>query len=189
MINQPTSLPPPPAPARLDRAAAWVLRHWLLIVNSVAISYATLPWLSPIAIATGHPLLGEFLFHLYAPLCHQKPERSFFIAGHQVAFCHRCAAMYTAIALAGLLFGLLRQHLRPSSLRLAGLLMLPILIDGGTHMIDDLFGLQLRGGGDAIGTPNFWLRIVTGALVGVVVLIAVYPRIERDLTHEFGIAH
>jgi hypothetical protein len=48
-------------------------------------------------------------------------------------------------------------------------------------MLDDVFGLGFRGGGDAIGTLNFWLRMVTGALVGVAMLIAVFPRVERDL--------
>jgi uncharacterized membrane protein len=174
-IISPTSL------GRLERGAEWGLRHWLLIVNTGAALYAGLPWLSPLAKATGHPLIGDLLFRLYTPLCHQKPERSFFFCGHQVGFCHRCAAMYTSIVVAGLLFALLRRRIRPTSLKIAGLLLLPMLIDGGTHMINDLFGLGFRGGGDAIGTLNFWLRMITGALFGVAMLLAVYPRVERDL--------
>ena len=166
---------------RLDDGVQWGLRHWLLLVNSGAILYAGLPWLSPLATASGHPLIGEFLFRIYKPLCHQLPERSFFVCGHQVAFCHRCVAMYSAIVVAGLLFGLLRRRIRPISLKIGGLLLLPILIDGLTHMVDDLSRVGLRGGGDAIGTLNFWLRMITGALVGVVMLLAVYPRIEHDL--------
>jgi len=166
---------------RLERGVEWGLRHWLLIVNTGAALYAGLPWLSPLAKATGHPLIGDLLFRLYTPLCHQKPERSFFFCGHQVGFCHRCAAMYTSIVVAGLLFGLLRRRIRPTSLKIAGLLLLPMLIDGGTHLIDDLFGLGFRGGGDAIGTLNFWLRMITGVLVGVAVLLVVYPRVEHDL--------
>ena len=169
-----------------DAAVGWTGRHWLLLLNSGAALYAGLPWLSPIAKASGHPVVGELLFRLYTPLCHQLPERSFFCYGHQVAFCHRCAAMYTAIVVAGLLFGLLRRHIRPLGLRSAGWLLLPILVDGISHMVDDLTGLGLRGGGDAIGTPNFWLRMVTGALVGVVALLAVYPRLERDLAKIFA---
>ncbi|HJZ47428.1 MAG TPA: DUF2085 domain-containing protein [Roseiflexaceae bacterium] len=169
---------------RLDDGLRWGLRHWLSLVNGGAIVYAGLPWLSPLAKAGGHPLIGELLFRLYTPLCHQLPERSFFICGHQVAFCHRCAAMYTAIVVAGLLFGLLRRRIRPVSLKVGGLLLLPILIDGLSHMIDDLTGLGFRGGGDAIGTPNFWLRMITGALVGIVVLLAIYPRIQRDLRDQ-----
>src|SRR5262245_34676102 len=130
----------PKAQGRLESGVQWSLRHWLLIVNGGAILYAGLPWLSPLAKAAGHPLVGDLLFRLYTPLCHQLPERSFFVCGHQVAFCHRCVAMYTAIALAGLLFALLRRRLRPVSLKVGGLLLLPILIDGLSHMIDDLTG-------------------------------------------------
>ncbi len=166
---------------RLDASVQWGLRHWLLIINTGAILYAGLPWLSPLAKAAGHPLIGELLFRLYTPLCHQLPERSFFVCGHQVAFCHRCAAMYTAIVLAGLLFSLVRTCIRPATLKVGGLLLLPILLDGGTHLLDDVLGLGFRGGGDAIGTLNFRLRMVTAALVGVAMLIAVLPRVERDL--------
>jgi uncharacterized membrane protein len=171
----------PTTQRHLDAGVRWGLRHWLLIVNGGAILYAGLPWLSPLAKAAGHPLIGELLFRLYTPLCHQLPQRSFFICGHQVAFCHRCAAMYTAIALAGLVFALLRKRIRPTTLKVGGLLLLPILLDGGTHMITDVFGLGFRGGGDAIGTPNFWLRMITGVLVGIAMLVAVFPRVERDL--------
>jgi len=171
---------------RLDDGVRWGLRHWLLLVNGGALLYAGLPWLSPLAKAGGYPLIGELLFRLYTPLCHQLPERSFFVCGHQVGFCHRCVAMYSSIAAAGLVFGLLRRRIRPASLKLGGLLLLPILIDGLTHMVDDLSGLGFRGGGDAIGTPNFWLRMITGGLVGIVVLLALYPRVERDLRSQFA---
>jgi uncharacterized membrane protein len=176
------------AGARLDRAVGWAGRHWLLFVNGAAALYASLPWLSPLAKCAGHPLLGELLFRLYTPLCHQLPERSFFVCGHQVAFCHRCAAMYTTIVVAGLLFALARRSIRPTSLKIAGLLLLPMLLDGGSHLIDDVLGLGLRGGGDAIGTPNFWLRMITGALVGVAALVFAFPRLERDLGRVFAAA-
>jgi uncharacterized membrane protein len=176
---------PSAALARLDRAVAWGGRHWLLLLNGGAALYAGLPWLSPLAKWAGAPWLGDVLFRLYTPLCHQIPARSFFFCGHQVAFCHRCAAMYTAILVAGLVFGLLRRHIRPTSLKVALLLLLPMLLDGGTHLIDHVLGVGLRGGGDAIGTPNFWLRMITGALVGVAALVFVLPRLERDLGRVF----
>jgi uncharacterized membrane protein len=166
---------------RLEDGVQWGLRHWLLLINSGVILYAGLPWLSPLAKASGHPLIGELLFRIYTPLCHQLPERSFFVCGHQVGFCHRCVALYSSIVVASLLFGLLRRRMHPISLKIGGLLLLPILIDGLSHMADDLSGLGFRGGGDAIGTLNFWLRMITSALVGVVVLLAIYPRVERDL--------
>jgi uncharacterized membrane protein len=167
--------------ARVDRAARWCLRHWLLCVNALALAYAGLPWLAPLAKASGHPLLGELLFRIYTPLCHQKPERSFFVCGHQVAFCHRCTAIYTGLVVVGALFALVRRWAPPAPLWLGGALLLPMLLDGGTHLIDDLLGTALRSGGDAIGTLNFWLRIGTGALLALAMLITVYPRLERDL--------
>src|SRR5262245_3578766 len=80
---------------QIERMVRWCLRHWLLFANGLVLLYGGLPWLSPLAYASGHPVLGQLLFRLYTPLCHQIPERSFFLLGYQVAFCHREAAMYT----------------------------------------------------------------------------------------------
>lgn len=166
---------------KIDGLARWVLRHWLLFANGLVILYAGVPWLSPLAYAAGYPLLGRLLFLAYRPFCHQIPERSFFLFGYQVAYCHREVAMYTTLAVGGLLFALVRDRIRPIPLRLGGLLLLPMLLDGGMHMIDDLAQLGFRGGGDAPGTLNFALRIITGLLFAAFVLLAVYPRLERDL--------
>src|SRR5262245_54969163 len=135
---------------RINIAAAWVLRHWLLFANGLALVYAGLPWLSPLARAAGYERIGQFLFLLYRPLCHQLPERSFYVEGYQVAYCHRCTALYTSILAAGLLFSAVRRRINPASLRIAGLLLLPMLLDGGTHLIDDVLGIGFRGGGDGI---------------------------------------
>jgi uncharacterized membrane protein len=164
----------------LNSTAAWGLRHWLLLANGLVLLYAGLPWLSPLARAAGYERLGQLLFLLYLPLCHQIPERSFRLYGYQVAFCHRCAAMYTALLAAGLLFGALRSRLPPAPLRVGGLLLLPMLVDGGMHLIDDTLVLGLRAGGDAPGSLNFALRMLTGLLFGVAALLVLYPRLERD---------
>jgi uncharacterized membrane protein len=165
----------------LERTIQWAIRHWLLFANGLILLYGGLPWLAPIAHATGHHTLGNLIFAIYHAFCHQIPQRSFFLFGYQVAYCHRETAMYTTLFIGGLLFGLVRNRIRPVSWRIGGLLMLPILLDGSTHLIDDLLDHGLRGGGDAIGTPNFWLRMITGALFAIAVLIALYPRLDRDL--------
>jgi uncharacterized membrane protein len=148
--------------------------------------YAGLPWLSPLARAAGYERLGQLLFLLYLPLCHQRPERSFSLYGYQVAFCHRCAAIYTALLAAGLLFGVLRPLLSPAPLRLGGLLLVPMLVDGGMHLIDDALALGLRAGGDAPGSLNFALRMLTGLLFGMAALLVLYPRLERDFSTMNG---
>lgn len=173
-----------PAYARINQFVAWCLRHWLLLTNGLALVYAGLPWLSPLARSAGFERLGIVLFWIYRPLCHQNPERSFWFLGYQVAYCHRCTALYTAILAAGLLFGALRRTLKPLPLKFAGLLMLPMLIDGLMHMFDDVTGLALRGHEHDIGSFNFVVRIITGVLVGVAVLLVIYPRVERELEHS-----
>lgn len=167
----------------LERYVQWALRHWLLFANGLVLLYAGLPWLSPLAHAAGYHTIGNLIFAVYRAFCHQIPEQSFFLFGYQVAYCHRETAMYTALFLGGLLFTLIRDRLQPVSLRIGALLLLPIAIDGTTHLIDDLLDVGFRGGGDAPGTLNFWLRMITGTLFAIAVLIALYPRLDRDLRH------
>jgi uncharacterized membrane protein len=166
---------------RIEHIAHWILRHWLVCANGLVLLYGGIPWLSPLAYANGYPLIGWFLFAIYRPLCHQIPERSFFLYGYQVAYCHRETAMYTALFIGGLLFAFFRERVRPISLRLAGLLLLPMLLDGGSHLLDDLVQIGFRNTGATPGSLNFWLRMFTGLLFALAVLLAVYPRVDRDL--------
>lgn len=175
-----TTEPPPPR-SKLDRAIAWGFRHWLAPLNALIGAYALLPWVSPLLKANGHPFLGELIFRIYTPLCHQRPERSFFVCGHQVAFCHRCTSFYGGIFVAGLLFSILRRYITPLPVRIGVLLTLPIVLDGGAHMINEVLRLGWRAGGDDIGSFNFWLRMITGILAALAVMLVVYPRLEREL--------
>ena len=158
-----------------------MFRRWLLIVNGLLGIYAGLPWLSPWLKANGHPVAGEIIFRIYTPLCHQRPERSFCFCGYQVAFCHRCTAFYGGLFIVGILFSVVRRWLHPASLRFGAFLLLPMILDTGSHMINDLLNLGWRGGGDDVGSLNFWLRMITGALAALAVLLVVYPRLEREL--------
>jgi hypothetical protein len=165
--------------AWIDRAVRAAFRHWLVFVNGIALLYAGLPWIGPFLEGAGYGRLGRLIFVLYTPLCHQLPERSFFLGGHQVCYCHRCTALYSTIALVGLLYGLIRWR-APLSNRLLGWATVPILIDGLWHVADDyLPWLDLRWGGDAPGSLNFWVRMITGALFGVAAVLWLYPRIHQ----------
>ncbi|MBC8163079.1 MAG: DUF2085 domain-containing protein [Roseiflexaceae bacterium] len=167
---------------RINDTVRWGLKRWLLFANLVVLVYGGLPWLSPIAHAAGYRTLGNLLFALYTPLCHQKPSQSFFLNGYQVAVCQREAIMYGARFAGGLLFALFRHQVRAMPVRLGALLLLPMLIDGGSQLIDDLLGgTLLRGTNDDIGSFNFWMRMATGLLFAIAVLLVVYPRLERDL--------
>ena len=54
-------------------------------------------------------------------------------------------------------------------------------LDAGTHIINEILSLGWRDGGDDIGSLNFWLRMITGVLAALAVMLVVYPRLEREL--------
>lgn len=171
-----------------------VAKHWLLLANIVLGIQALLPAAAPVLMASGRSALGQLLYAIYAPLCHQLPERSFFLFGSQIAYtlqelehllgadvplryigdpvvgykltvCQRDVATYGAMWLAGLTFVPLRRRLRPLSLKAFALLCLPVAVDG--------FG-QLFGVWDS--TP--WRRVITGALFGAACIWLAYPHVE-----------
>lgn len=167
-----------------DRIFYWCFQHWLLILNGLVFIYAGLPWLSPFLIWLGYPAAGTFIFNLYTPLCHQSPSNSPFFLGHQVAYCVREAAMYTALLVGGLAYARVRHVLvcHPLRLRLAVLLLLPLAFDGITQTIDAIAPqLALRSPIDAPGSFNWWMRLLSGCLFALAVVLAVYPRLDRDL--------
>ena len=169
-----------PSPlAWVDRGARTIIRHWLFVVNSMAVLYAVLPWAGPVLENAGYTRLGQLIFSMYRTLCHQLPERSFFVGTSQVCYCHRCTALYTAIALTGLLYGAIRWR-RPISNAMLGWAALPMLLDGLRHVASDYVpGLVLRSAADGAGSLNFWLRIITGTIFGVAAVLWLHPRMHQ----------
>lgn len=88
--------------------------------------------------------------------------------GFKVAICQRDVSIYTAVLAAGLLFALLRQRLPALKLRWYLLLLVPIVLDGGTQ----LFGWR---------ESNWLLRTLTGALFGAASVWLAYPFIDEAM--------
>lgn len=88
--------------------------------------------------------------------------------GWKVALCERDVAIYGALLVGGLLFGLLRGRVPKLSLKFYLLFMIPIAVDGLTQ----LFGLR---------TSNWWLRTLTGALFGLATAWFAYPYVEEAM--------
>jgi len=125
-----------------------------------------------------------------------------FEMGWKVAWSDRMVSMYTSILLGGLLYGLVRKQMNPISLGTFAILLLPMIIDGGTHMLSDLAGigkgfrdkniwLQILTNnafpitfyqGDALGSFNSWLRLITGVLFGVALVAFAFPYINDSFT-------
>lgn len=181
----------------LTRFAHGFARHWLALANLALGLYIGLPLLAPVLMHGGHAGAGGLIYTLFKPLCHQMPERSFFLFGPQATYtyaelaaylggtvparyigdaaigwkaavCQRDVAIYGTALLAGLLFALLRKRLRPLGLKWAGALMLPMAVDGSGQLVG-LWG-------------STWLsRVITGALFGLMLVWAVFPHLERGM--------
>jgi uncharacterized membrane protein len=118
------------------------------------------------------------------------------IFGYEVAIASRCSAIYPAILLVGLLFGLTRRRIKPLSLIGALVLSLPMALDGVSHIISEVTGLGFRSTnawlqaltqnafpldfytGEDPGSFNWLMRTVTGVLFGIAVVWMVYPTLR-----------
>ncbi len=121
-----------------DKRFLWLSKHWLTVVNTFFFIYVGLPFLAPILLANGYTSNANTIYWLYRLACHQLPSRAFFIAGEQVAICHRCAAIYGALVMAGLLFNLVRHSLKPLAPRWYIFFLLPMALDGGMGLVSEL---------------------------------------------------
>jgi uncharacterized membrane protein len=71
----------------LDRCVFWLSKHWLAVVNILAILYVGLPILSPVLIYLGVAGPGKLIQSIYGPpICHQLPQRSWFLFGRKFAY-------------------------------------------------------------------------------------------------------
>lgn len=143
-------------------AMEWALRHWLAFVNATNAVITLGAIAVPLMRAAGMEGLAAPLFEAYHALCEQRPERSYFLLGYQMAMDHRMMAIYGSTVLAGLAFAPLRGRVRPLPWRIFLVLILPMAVDGFTQ----LFGWRVS---------NWQLRTVTGTLFGVATVWLLYP--------------
>jgi uncharacterized membrane protein len=77
----------------VDRAAAWLARHWLGVFNSIVGLFVLMPFLAPVLLDLGSSrkcdactAAGRLIYVVYSPFCHQLPERSYFLFGPQTTY-------------------------------------------------------------------------------------------------------
>ncbi|MFL5732456.1 MAG: DUF2085 domain-containing protein [Chloroflexia bacterium] len=186
---------PKPDPL-VDRIARYIGRHWLMLVSIVLGIFVGLPWLAPIFAALGWWNVANPIYTAYALTCHQLPERAGTVFGYQVAFCYRNTALYGGTFFFGLLYAAalsdkwprLRWMKTPIPWWGAALLVLPMAVDGMTHLLglrDNMANMVADPsfGAFYIGSQpfslNWWLRIITGLLAALGVVWFAYPRMER----------
>jgi uncharacterized membrane protein len=138
---------------------------WLISV-AIVVFLVSLILVAPVAAANGHKELAAGIYHAFSPLCHQRADRSYFIAGYQFAVCSRCTGVYAGFALTLLLYPFIRSlksTVMPPRVVLV-LAALPLAID---------FSVTFFGFWENTHTS----RLLTGALLGSVTVFYVMPGI------------
>lgn len=125
--------------------------------------------------------------------------------GWKVAWSDRMVYMYVAPLLVAVIYGFLRQRgpVRPLSLWAFLALLLPMALDGGTHWMSDFVGIG-RGfrdsnlwlatltnhalpasfyAGDALGSFNSLMRLVSGVTFGIAIGGLLFPWIDISMVN------
>jgi len=135
-----------------------------LIASATALLLVLMIVGAPLAAANDHASLAQTIYRAFGTLCHQLPDRSFFIAGHKFAVCARCTGLYAGFTFVLILFPLLRP-LRSVTLPPPKWLFIaaaPLFVD---------FALTFFG----LWENTHSTRLVTGMLLGGVTVFYVMP--------------
>jgi uncharacterized membrane protein len=218
-----------------ERVMLWIARHWMFLFGLLIGFYVLLPFLAPVLMFVGWNIPGKIIYGIYSVLCHQLPERSYFLFGPKltyslpeiqaswqltndpwvlrqfvgnpefgwkVAWSDRMVAMFTSLWLFALLWWSFRRRIVRLPWWGLVLLYLPMALDGTSHIISDLSGIGqgFRDSnswlailtsnampaafymGDALGSFNSWMRLVTGILFGLGTVWYLFPLLEDAFT-------
>lgn len=208
---------------------------WLTLYGVIGFVFVIVPFLAPVFMAVKFNAAGKAIYFIYSFLCHQLPERSYFlfgsrftytlpeiqnawqntynplvlrqfignaVMGWKVAWSDRMISMYTATWLFGLAWWPLRRRLKPLPFWGLALFLMPMVIDGGTHFLSDLAGIG-QGfrdnntwlaaltfhtlpssfyAGDAWGSFNSIMRLLTGILFGLGVVLFGFPYLDQSFS-------
>ena len=176
-------------PTNLERWSYRISRHWILLFSIIMGIYVGLPFLAPVLMKLGLDIPARAIYFIYSLLCHQLPQRSYFLFGSKVthslaeiqtvwqntlnplvlrqfignpelgwkvAWSDRMISMFTSLWLFGMLWRPLRRWLKP--LPWWGLIffLLPMAVDGVSHLVSDLYGI-----GQGFRDSNAWLAVLT----------------------------
>jgi uncharacterized membrane protein len=226
------SEPAYPLPIQSQSRGKTLSRFWIVFFLLLYGVFIGLPFMAPFLMHIGWRAAGIAIYSVYSLLCHQLPERSFFLfgphityslaeiqntwqntsnplvlrqfigipeMGWKVAWSDRMVSMYTSIWLFGIIWWLVRRKIKPLPWWGLVLLVSPMLIDGFSHMVSDLAGigqgfrdsntwlvtltssffLPSFYAGDAWGSFNSIMRLVTGVMFGLGVVWFSFPYLNQ----------
>jgi uncharacterized membrane protein len=222
-------------PSPLETIMNYIKYHWIVLFGIVFGLYVGLPFFAPVFMHIGWIAAGNAIYFIYSFLCHQLPERSFFLfgpkltyslheiqtawqntnnlailrkfignpeMGWKVAWSDRMVSMFTSLWFFGLLWWSFRRHLPKLPIWVLVLLLLPMAVDGTTHLLSDFAGIG-QGfrdtnlwlatlthnafrpefyAGDAWGSFNSLMRLVTGLLFGLGIAWFLFPLLDESVS-------
>lgn len=188
-------LPKPPREPLIDRVTSYIGRHWLHFAAVGLGTFVMLPWLAPVFAALGWWDLANPIYTAYAFQCHQLPERCGHVFGYEAGQCWRCSALYGGMFLFTLVFARsrgtasMRWFHRSLPVWAFILLLLPMLIDGVTHLagVRDPSPPITQASFDSfwVGSQtlslNWTLRMITGLVAALGSVWFAFPRMERTV--------
>jgi uncharacterized membrane protein len=134
-------------------AASFVTAFWVFLI-----------FLAPTAAASGLQSASDPVYHFFGYICHQMPERSFYLFGHQFAVCSRCFGVYFGLTAGMMAYPLFRRLDESDPLPRFWLFlsMAPMAIDW------------------SLGYFRIWenthlTRVVTGLILGVACAVFIIP--------------
>ncbi|HUQ32099.1 MAG TPA: DUF2085 domain-containing protein [Pyrinomonadaceae bacterium] len=145
------------------------------ITAALVLLYVSLIAIAPLALSHGHDNSAFVLYQMFSRVCHQIPERAFYLAGHPLAVCARCTGIYSGFAAGVLVYPLVRSLRRGDTPARKWLLLaaVPTLFD---------FALGFFG----VVANTHWSRSLTGALLGGAAAFYVVPGLMDLSRMTFG---
>ena len=144
-------------------ASRGAIAVWLF-VSAIALAVVGLIVAAPFAQSHGHPEFASPIYQAFSFVCHQIPERSFHLSGHQFGVCSRCTGLYTGFAVAALIYPFARSLKRTDTPARVWLILaaLPLGIDFALGYFSIWSNTQLS-------------RFLTGALLSSVAVFYILP--------------
>jgi uncharacterized membrane protein len=130
--------------------------------------------LPPFLVKFGYSSAASPIYTFYSFICHQIPERSLHIFGHQLAVCSRCFGVYCGLLLGLLTYPLWRavDDIEPFSRIWLILSLVPISVD---------WSLTIFG----IWENTHLSRFITGAILGIACGIYILPAVV-EIKRNYG---
>ena len=141
----------------------WIA-YWFFLISVTLWCFLIIA--APILASLKHKFLSGIIYLFFSKVCHQIPERSFFLVGKQLGVCMRCTGIYFGFFLGTIIYPVVHRF-RPDwipSAKLFFIVLLPISVD----YLMNIF---------RIAQNTSISRSVTGFILGVMAVYFVLPGI------------